>query len=200
MNKIIITMISIIVIAAAVITAVMIFEPEKEETENIQSIGVAEDKILDECTDEYEQLNEEGIVETDFSDEKISPNCSMITKKYYTECKHTTKEYSNISSNLINKTKEQVKEIYNDWEIEKFASNELVLLKEFEGTCGEHYMVRDKEGQVVVYQINDDGKEIELQKTNIATDYLTETDRIDMHNGIKVYGKENLNQLIEDFE
>ena len=31
-------------------------------------------------------------------------------------------------------------------------------------------------------------------------DYLTETDKISIKNGLKVYGKEHLNQTLEDFE
>ena len=38
-----------------------------------------------------------------------------------------------------------------------------------------------------------------LNETDIATKYLTETDMIDMEKGLIVYGKENLNKLLEDF-
>ena len=36
--------------------------------------------------------------------------------------------------------------------------------------------------------------------TDIATEYLTDTDKVEMEKGIEVNGKQNLNQLIEDFE
>ena len=200
MNKTIVIMISIIVIMLAIFTAIVMVKPNENNEEYIDEIKVAEEEILDECTEEYEYLNSQEIVETDSSEEKVSPNCSIILKSYYPECKHTTQKYLNVPDDLINKTEKQVKEIYSDWNIEKFVSNEIILWKEFEGECGEHYIVRDKEGQVVIYQILSGGKEVEVEKTDISTDYLPETDKINMREGIKVYGKDNLNQLIEDYE
>ena len=38
-------------------------------------------------------------------------------------------------------------------------------------------------------------------KTNISSEYLTETDLINMEDdGLEIYGKEELNKIIEDFE
>ncbi len=200
MNKVIVIMLSIIVVIGAMITGMLIFNNNVEQDGSMSNIKVSEEEILDDCTDEYEELNSEQILQTDSNEEKISPNCAMILKSYYLECKHTIRKYSNIPDELINKTEKELQEIYSDWNIEKFANNEIILWKEFEGECGEHYVVRDKDGQVVIYQILENGEEEEVEKTDIATDYLTETDKINMQEGIKVYGKENLNQLIEDFE
>ncbi len=84
--------------------------------------------------------------------------------------------------------------------MESFASNEVILYQEKQGNCGEHYMVKDKEGQVAIYQVLEDGTEKELEVTGITTEYLPETDKINMKNGIEVNGKQDLNQLIEDYE
>ena len=90
--------------------------------------------------------------------------------------------------------------MYNEWNVEKFANNNIVLYKEIDGNCGEHYVVKDKDGQVVIYEVMENGEKKEIQKTDIATDYLPEVDKINMINGIEVNGKDNLNQLIENFE
>ena len=42
--------------------------------------------------------------------------------------------------------------------------------------------------------------EEEIEVTDISTEYLPETDKIQMENGIEVNGKQALNQLIEDYE
>lgn len=62
------------------------------------------------------------------------------------------------------------------------------------------YIVRDKEGKVVIYEIQDDESEKEYEVTDISTEYLTETDKNNIKKGIYVNGKQDLNQLIEDFE
>ena len=61
-------------------------------------------------------------------------------------------------------------------------------------------MVRDKEGRIAIFEIQKDGTEIEYEVTDIYTEYLTETDKNNIKKGISVNGKQNLNQLIEDFE
>ena len=87
-----------------------------------------------------------------------------------------------------------------DWDIQKFTDTDIVLEKEEAGSCGEHYIVRDKEGKVVIYEIQDDESEKEYEVTDISTEYLTETDKNNIKKGIYVNGKQDLNQLIEDFE
>ena len=44
------------------------------------------------------------------------------------------------------------------------------------------------------------GKRNCLKKTDISIEYLTESDKINMKDGIRVNSKQELNQLIEDFE
>lgn len=200
MNKLIITMIAIVVVIGAMFTAVAIFTPNgNEDVEKIQT-EIAEEEILDDCTDEYEGLEYEDTVKANTQEEKTSPNCSLTTKIYYQKCGHTKSEYTNLPSSFVNLTKKEIQEKYQEYEIEDFATNAIILYQEKEGDCGEHYMVKDKEGMVTIYQVLEDGSEKEIETTGITTEYLPETDKINMKNGIQVNGKQNLNQLIEDFE
>ena len=101
---------------------------------------------------------------------------------------------------MVNKTERDINGLYPDWAVKEFDSNELVLLKSESGECGEHYILRDVEGKVVVNLLNENGEEKEFEKTDISIEYLTDTDKIDIEKGLKVYGKENLSQIIEDYE
>lgn len=197
MKKIIMTLITIIVIMTAVVLGIILYEP-KEKPQNETTIKeIAEEEILDECTDEYEQ-NE--IMQTNASEEKISPNASITLKKHYKACGHTTSEYREVAEELVNKTKSEMEKIYKDWKVEKFSDADIVLIKEEAGTCGEHYVVRDKDGRIAIFEVQKDGTEKECEITDIYTEYLTETDKNSIKKGIFVNGKQNLNQLIEDFE
>ena len=100
---------------------------------------------------------------------------------------------------MVNATYDVLQKNYADWNIDKFSSNEVILSKDFEGECGEHYILRNVDGNIVVFKI-ENGIEEEYEKTDIAVDYLTETDKISFENGLKIYGKENLSQILEDFE
>ena len=61
-------------------------------------------------------------------------------------------------------------------------------------------MVKDKDGMLTIYQILEDGSQKEIETTGVSTEYLPETDKINMKDGMQVNGKQELNQLIEDFE
>ncbi len=200
MNKIIVTLLAIMVMFGAILTAVMIMKPkQKEEMPNIET-QIAEEEILDDCTDEYEGLELEDTIKANTEEEKTSPNCSLTKKTYYLECGHTKSEYMNLPQDLVNLSKEEIQEKYPEAQVESFASNEVVIYQEKQGSCGEHYLVKDKEGQVTIYEILPNGEKEELEVTGITTEYLPETDKINMEKGIEVNGKQELNQLIEDFE
>lgn len=197
MNKTIMTIIAIIVIIGAIIIGVQICKPNKEQEDIITK--VSDEKIEDDCTDEYQEIQEE-MLQANSTEEKISPNCFITMKKTYNKCGHTTSEYIAIPKELVNKTKEDLEEKYAGWTIDKFSDTQIVISKKEEGECGEHYIVKDKDGKVVIYKLLEDGTENEYEVTDISTEYITDTDKINMKNGIKLNGKQELNQLIEDFE
>lgn len=200
MNKVIIALVAVMVIIGAMFTAVVMFQPRQNEDFTNMVTEVGEEEILDECTDEYEEMEYENTIKANTQEEKTSPNCSLTTKTYFSKCGHTKTEYANLPQNLVNLTKEEILKKYLEYQVESFASNEIILYQEKEGECGEHYMVKDKEGQLAVYQILENGEQKELEITGVTTEYLPETDKINMKKGIKVNGKQELNQLIEDFE
>lgn len=199
MNKTIITILSIIIIMVAVFTAITIYKiNNKDEIDNIET-KIAEENILDDCTDEYEEIQEE-MSQASTNQEKISPNCFITFKTNYKKCGHETNQYEKIKDDLVNKTKEELQNVYSGWKIEDFSESNILLSKDEDGYCDEHYLVQDKEGKVTIYKILEDGKKQIFQETEISTEYLSDFDKIQIKEGIRVNGKQNLNQLIEDFE
>lgn len=166
-----------------------------------RSEGLSE-AVTDECIEEWEEIDKEAQleVEANADEEKISPNCLITLKKFYKSCRHSLNEYTTVSQELVNKTQSELQEVYKDWKIERYSSTEIILYREYEGECGEHYILRENDGKIAIYKRDENNKEILFDQTEIATDYLTEADKIEIKNGIRVNGKESLNQLIEDFE
>ena len=101
---------------------------------------------------------------------------------------------------MVNLTKRELQEKYNEWNIEEFSDTNIILKKESKDSCDEHFILKDKDGIVTVFKKDENGEEREYEITDISTEYLTDTDKINMKNGIEVNGIQNLNQLIEDFE
>ena len=140
------------------------------------------------------------VEETTWSEEKASPNAILVLKKYYKGCGHAVSDKSEIPEEMVNKTAKQIQEEYKEWELEEFTEKEITLSKYVEGYCNEHYVLKEENGKVVVYEIDKEGKERVVKTTEIETEFLPETDRVSLKNGIKVFTKENLNILLQDFE
>lgn len=139
-------------------------------------------------------------IETNFEENKITPSTLILYNKYYKGCGHTVKERDAATDTMVNLTEEQLKGLYSDWEIQKFTNDEVVLYKEFEGQCGEHYLLRDDEGLLNIYKIESDGSLKLIEETEISTQYLPAVDVSKLKEGVKLNGKEELNSYVEDFE
>ena len=190
-------LIAVVLLLASTITITYMISSQKKEEEPETNTYISE-VLEDECTEEY--INEENTTAVSSNEEKVAANAILILKKYYKQCDHTINEYVELPQEIVNMTKEEVQEHYPDWEVIGFEEGKITLYKELEDVCGEHFKLRVENGKVVVYIVNNDGTENLYEKTNISSEYLTETDLINMQDGLEIYGKEELNQIIEDFE
>lgn len=176
----------------------IIFNKDKTIENGEENNSYVAKVIEDECTEEYEQM--QNVASVVAIKEKLSSNAILILKKYYKDCDHTLNEYVELPQELVNMTEEEVSAYYKDWEVIGFENSKLTLYKEFDNPCDEHFKLKLEDGKVVIYIINADGTESVYEKTNISGEYLTETDLLNMQEGLKIYGKEELNQVLEDFE
>lgn len=158
---------------------------------------------------EYQRIESQNVIkeaenilkETSSIDNKTSPNTKIIEKIYYNDCEHLVQTEKKITESLINKNESEFQIEYMGWEIQKFTPSEVVVYKEVYDFCNEHFLLKEVEGEIVIYALDkyDNEREI-IRKTGIQTKYLSELDIDNLKEGIKVYGKKNLNSIIEDFE
>ena len=195
-TKIIIGIVHTILIIIA--SYILFFNKEEISNEITEDNTYISEIIEDECTEEY--VKTRNLTTVSATEEKLASNAILILKKYYRKCEHTINEYVELPQELVNMTEEEVQAQYLDWEVIGFEKGKLTLYKEFDDVCQEHFKLRLEEGNVVVYIVNSDGTESLYEKTGISSEYLTETDLINMQDGLEIYGKEELNQIIEDFE
>ena len=201
-KKFFIVLAGLSVVVCAIYAGSKMYEKNNHSSEQAKMDSLAE-IIEDDCTEQWNELNsleQDNIQANSQESVRLSPKCSVIYETKYEKCGHVSRQYKNITQDLVNKTERDRNGLYPDWAVKEFDSNELVLLKSESGECGEHYILRDVEGKVVVNLLNENGEEKEFEKTDISIEYLTDTDKIDIEKGLKVYGKENLSQIIEDYE
>ena len=139
-------------------------------------------------------------IEVSNSEEKTTPKTLIIYKTYYTKCKHYTTKYEDIDTSLVNLTQKEFKDRCKSWTLEKFSPKEIEVSKQEEKFCNEHYKIKLENNVIVIYNVDENGKETEYEQTGITTEYLTEEDILKLTAGIIIFGKENLTSTIEDYE
>ena len=201
MDKYKYVIITIIIVSIIIAGSVfIIYNIKKSDTHK-------EAEVLENTTNIKENYEEENlstindIIETNVKDEeKITPNTTIIFNKYYKKCGHTVKEKEKASEEMVNMGEEEFQELYSDWKVKQFNSDEIVLYKEFEGECGEHYVLKENNGFIAIYRIENSGDLTLIEETEISTQYLPQVDIDKLKAGITLTGKEELNSYLEDFE
>ncbi len=195
------TIITIITIGIILgfLTGIYLYRINKISKE--QKIYMAE-KVEDECTAIGELDNEDiaSLITTNNDEEKTSPNCVITLKVYHEACKHLIENRQSIEEAEVNMTEEELKERFSDWEVQKFTPTEIVLYKEVDEFCDEHYLLKEEDGYITIYKLDENENAEFFNTTEISTEYLAEEDLEQIKNGIKVYTDKELNKTLEDFE
>lgn len=170
--------------------------------DNVSDMNVVNTQKLAESTNEENVYNEmtNDIIETSSTNSNVSPNAIITEKRYYESCDHLIREVVDVPEELINLGKNEVKEYYSGWTIEKYSPTEIIVYREFKGICNEHYVVKEHEGVLGIYIENDEKVQEWLEDTEIEVQYLPEKDVQEFKVGVRVVSKINLNTFLEDYE
>ena len=149
---------------------------------------------------EREENISNEILEASSVEEKILPTAEFAMKKVYNECGHFKFEYAELPQELVNLTEEELKDYYKDWEIEEFSQARVILAKEINSLCDEHFIIKLGEKYVQVFHLEADGNLVLYETTDISREYLPEEDIKKLEEGVYVFGEGKLNSVLEDFE
>lgn len=168
--------------------------------ERVHNIENSNKEIVENATKKVEII-EDNILATGVEEEEvIGPGAILIMEQYYKNCGHTVKEQYAVPEDIVNMTEEETKQYYTDWELTEFSKNEVIIKKNVEGICEEHYVVKENNGYIAIYNINAEGEQKFVENTDILTKYLPEDDKERLKEGVKVAGKTDLGSFLEDFE
>ena len=190
----------IILIIIGIVFKLYINKNLKIPNENITSIKELAKYSKNNEDEEDIERDETKDIETMSAENKISPNAIIIEKTYYKICGHLIKNEKNVTNDLINKNEEELKKIYDTWDIESYSPLEIILYKESNDICEEHYVVKEHGRVVAIYRENKEGIQEFLEDTGIETRYLPEKDQENFKVGVKIIGKIKLNEFLEDYE
>ena len=121
---------------------------------------------------------------------------------FYVSKREKMNDTNNIVENETELSRKYVKdECLNEWEdYSKTVQNEIMETSQSLNDENRPYILREKEGFINVYYINESGKEILYRVTDISVKFLGEDDIKELKQGIEVIGTQKLNEMLEDFE
>ncbi len=141
----------------------------------------------------------EDIVQVSMAEVKISPYAKMMIKKKYKKCGHSTVDVVDIPMEIINYTKAELQEKYDGWKIESFDEEEIVLSREINANCEDHYVIKESEGKVFVYKELTDTMTNLIEKLDLNVESLPEEERGELQAGVEIYGEEALATWKENY-
>ena len=193
MRKFIFTITIILIIAIGFVVGSYLYRIESNKK---QALERNTEKTLQNNTNEIRNT-----IVTSTAEEKVSPLATLTIKKLYTKCNHILEKSEQIPVELANLNQDEFQKEYNEWEIQRFTNTEITLYKEVPGYCGEHYSLKNLNGFIAIYELDENDTQTKLVKvTEIPIEYLTKQDKDNIKNGMKVYTKKELNKTLEDFE
>ena len=192
----------LIISTCAMIILSIIFISYISVKNNEQESKKIAEKVTDECTEDWEEYTASLVrsAQANSKENVVSPNTKMVFKEYYKSCGHEEVIEQEVSEEVVNMYEEQIKEKYSDYQIQEFSKDQISLYKEKEGLCDKHYLLIEEEGYLAIYKLENSGEKELMSKTNISSEYLTDVDNIQLKQGIYVYGLDELNKALEDFE
>lgn len=160
-------------------------------------------KILKVDDDELFVKNE--IIETSYEEDKISVNTKIYVSTLYGICGHSNLKEMEVTDEIINMKQEEAEEFFKEkgYSINKFSIDHIELESKKNQMCLEHFVIKfedENDKFVSVYRL-DENNELNLYKdTDIAKEFLTSIDNQKLEEGIEVYGLDNVEVVLEDFE
>lgn len=131
-------------------------------------------------------------------DTLIRPGTIIIIEKRYTKCGHTVSTKIDVPIDMVNLNESQLKLAFKGWEITNFLPKKVVLIKEVQTKCINHYILKEKDGLVAVYYQQPINGVSLKEVTPLSVKNLPQKERSRLKEGIKIESPQELAQTLED--
>lgn len=129
----------------------------------------------------------------------IGANTKIVYQYFYTKDKVIKEEHEPAPVFLQGIDIDQLKSIYDDWQIVFFSPEKVILKYKIDGLSSEIYILGESEGYLTVFY-EDPQKKLHLkEKTELPVASLPDEEAEKIREGIKVIGENNLAKLLADY-
>ncbi|NLK37005.1 MAG: hypothetical protein GX299_02850 [Epulopiscium sp.] len=157
-----------------------------------QSTSKPEPKVI------LQQDKESQEKEVSSTTNKIQPYTQMVYQYYYPQDGITKVQEEVPPYFLLDLTLEDVKRLYEDWQIISFSDKKVIMRRSMDGNSDERYILGQQDGSVAVFY-EEEKNGISLHElTKIPVSSLPQEDQERLQEGIFVLGDENLSKVLAD--
>lgn len=129
----------------------------------------------------------------------VAADTEMVYQYFYTNDRVTKEQTEAAPLFLQGLDREQLQSVYNGWQMVLFSPEKVILRCRIEGRSSESYILGEDGGYLAVFY-EDGEKAIRLQeRTDIPLSALPEGEALQIREGMRVTGEENLAKLLADF-
>jgi len=130
---------------------------------------------------------------------RITANTRLIYEYQYEEDSIIDRTEEDAPYFLINKTEEDIRELYNDWDVLKFTEGEVVLRRTIEGMSRQYFYIGVMDGYIAVFYQNPINGSNLKEITSTPYSILPLQEQYKLLKGVEVAGEENLIRMLEDY-
>ena len=153
-----------------------------------------------ETTDEEPMTNVSPAIN---NDNIVTNNTKLVLRTYYEKTRDSTSKEMVLPKTLIgislDELKRYLEENYVGWSIRDMNKDRVELYKVSNHVSPNHYIVKEYNGYITIFQVEEDGSMKLINQTEIPISSLSDMDRQKMSEGIIVKGIDGINQLLEDY-
>jgi hypothetical protein len=133
--------------------------------------------------------------------EVITKDTQLVFEKRYISCGHKRVEERQARDNEIGLSLQSIALRFPEWSIAVYTTERIVFTKEVNDFCPGHFVLKDRDGVVVIYMPSEAGDEYKsVEETQISTDALPPDVQSEIRKGLILDTLEDVEHFMENLE
>ncbi|MFZ5965752.1 MAG: BofC C-terminal domain-containing protein [Bacillota bacterium] len=137
------------------------------------------------------------------NDHIITNGTKLLLTTYYEKTRDTITNEGELPAEIYELTLVEIQQLlmtqYPDWTIRELSGDVIELYRVKNGVSPNHYIAKANNNFISFYKVDEHGKEILYEQTEIPLDVLSETDKSKLKEGIILNSLNDLDRIKEDY-
>ena len=125
----------------------------------------------------------------------------LVFERYYTSCNDKRVEERKAEGYEVGLSRQDIRLKFPEWDIYEFSTEKVILTKEIHDYCTGHFILKDRDGMVVIYMPSEEGDEYKgFEETQVPTEILPPDVQDEIQRGLVMDSLEDVEHFMENLE